>query len=556
MQAARPSRLDLLTALAISLTAMLAYLPALGSVPLLDWDELIYGEAAREMVESGNFLQVYVNYKPFWEKPPLFFWLQGLGFQVFGVNEAAARLPNVIFFGLTVGLIYLVGRFFRGQQFGWLWAGLLGTGLLPVFYSKYGIIDPVFNFFVILALLCLFTWDQGQDWRWAGGAALSLGLAVTTKGPSALVMVAAIVVLYKIWHIKPLPNILGFLLFGLATALLAGSWFIAETLTHGPWFVESFINYQRRIVSTDDGHPGPIFYHLLVFAVGCFPFAGFVPAGMATAVESELIRFKHLALIWFGVVLVLFSVFIQTKLPHYASLLYVPGSFFAALRLDALMRHRQRPHLWEMGWVLLTGLLLGAVPTFLSYLGQHLALVYQLVPSLTSDPLAVAYLSLPVDWPTWTYFSGGTLIVGTLVGCVLLIRKQLAWGIFTLGAGSLIGINLVWAIHIQRFSVYAQSIPIAIMKSLHDSPTELGFYGPLTFVPPFYARRQVHNPANNQQLQTLLNKLQGKPLQMLVRRPDIALIEQIATLKIVETREPFVLVLVAPTLGGNLNKGQ
>jgi len=546
MQAVRPSRLDLLTALAVSLTAMLAYLPALGSVPLLDWDELIYGEAAREMVESGNFLQVYVNYKPFWEKPPLFFWLQGMSFHFFGVNEAAARLPNVIFFGLTVGLIYLVGRFFRGQNFGWLWAGLLGTGLLPVFYSKYGIIDPVFNFFVILALLCLFSWDRGQDWRWAGGAALSLGLAVTTKGPSALVIVAAIVILYKIWHSKPLPNIWGILLFGLATALLAGSWFAAETLTHGSWFVESFVNYQRRIVSTDDGHPGPIFYHLVVFAVGCFPFASFVPAGMATTVESGLIRFKHLALVWFGVVLVMFSVFIQTKLPHYASLLYVPGSFFAALRLDALMRYRQRAHPLEIGFVLFTGLLLGMVPTSLSYLGQHLELVYQLFPALKSDPLAVAYLSLPVDWSTWTYLAGGTLITGTLVGSVLLIRKQLGWGLLTLGAGSLIGISLVWAIHIQRFSVYAQSIPIALMQGLRDSPSELGFYGPLTFLPPFYARRQVHNPANNQQLQTLLNGLQGKSLKMIVRRPDIPLVEEIATLDILETREPFLVVSVVP----------
>ncbi|WP_287127844.1 glycosyltransferase family 39 protein, partial [Candidatus Cyanaurora vandensis] len=154
------ARADFLTALALSLVAVLAYLPFLGSVPLLDWDELIYAEAAREMVESGNFLQVYVNYQPFWEKPPLYFWLQSVSFRWFGVSEGAARLPNVIFFGLTVGLVFLVGRQLKGRFFGLGWAALFGTAILPVFYSKYGIIDPIFNFFIILALLGLFIWDQ------------------------------------------------------------------------------------------------------------------------------------------------------------------------------------------------------------------------------------------------------------------------------------------------------------------------------------------------------------------------------------------------------------
>jgi len=48
------------------------FIPFLGRVHLFDWDEINFAEAGREMMVSGNYLQVQIDYKPFWEKPPLF----------------------------------------------------------------------------------------------------------------------------------------------------------------------------------------------------------------------------------------------------------------------------------------------------------------------------------------------------------------------------------------------------------------------------------------------------------------------------------------------------
>ena len=45
----------------------------LGNVHLFDWDEINFAESAREMIESGDYLRVQINYLPFWEKPPFFF---------------------------------------------------------------------------------------------------------------------------------------------------------------------------------------------------------------------------------------------------------------------------------------------------------------------------------------------------------------------------------------------------------------------------------------------------------------------------------------------------
>ncbi len=542
------SRTDFFTAIAVSFVSLLGYLPFLGKTPLLDWDELIYGEAAREMFESGNFLQVYVNYSPFWEKPPLYFWLQAFFFHVFGVNEGAARLPSALFFALTLGLVFLIGAQLKGRGFGFLWAGLMGTALLPVFYSKYGIIDPVFNFFIIAALFALYRWDsvrregKGSSWPWAAGAALAIGLAVTTKGPLALGLVFIIFAGYKVWHRKPFPHIGGLLLFVLSSALLASSWYLVETLVHGPWFIESFIRYQRRIASMDDGHPGPVYYHLLVFFVGCFPFSPFVIAGLQTKVSEALTRFKHFGLVWATVVLLIFSLVIQTKLPHYSSLLYVPGSFFAALRLESLIAKRKAPHWAELAAIALLGLLIAIPPLIFSYAGQHIAFVFQLFPALKDDPLAIAYINLPIPWPLWTYLTGGCFLLAAVLGTVLLALGRVRWGLLATGGLVLVGVNALWAAQVYRFSQYAQSIPIAMSREARNTPRAMAFYGPKTYVPPFYGQRQVHNPANEKELRRLLAQLGTEELVMIVRRVDLHWVEDVLQVRVLREEGPFLLV--------------
>ena len=91
------------------LLGALFFIPGLGSVHLFDWDEANFAEVSREMIESGNYSQVTVNYQPFYEKPPLYFWLQMLSMRVFGVNEFSARLVNALAGIATLVAVYLIG---------------------------------------------------------------------------------------------------------------------------------------------------------------------------------------------------------------------------------------------------------------------------------------------------------------------------------------------------------------------------------------------------------------------------------------------------------------
>ena len=100
----------ILPPLLIILTGIVLFFPFLGKVPLFDWDEINFAESAREMIRTGDYLTVKINYLPFWEKPPLFIWMQVLSMKLIGVSEFSARFPNAVGGIITLLVIYAVGK--------------------------------------------------------------------------------------------------------------------------------------------------------------------------------------------------------------------------------------------------------------------------------------------------------------------------------------------------------------------------------------------------------------------------------------------------------------
>lgn len=76
-------------------STLLIRLLSLGAYPLMDTTEARYGEMARLMIETQNWVTPQFDYGvPFWGKPPLFTWMSAGGIEAFGVNEFAVRLPH------------------------------------------------------------------------------------------------------------------------------------------------------------------------------------------------------------------------------------------------------------------------------------------------------------------------------------------------------------------------------------------------------------------------------------------------------------------------------
>lgn len=91
--------------------ALLLRLLSLATYPLMDTTEARYGEMARLMVETGNWLTPHFDYNiPFWGKPPLFTWMSAVGIELFGLNEFAVRAPHWLAGILTIALVCMVAK--------------------------------------------------------------------------------------------------------------------------------------------------------------------------------------------------------------------------------------------------------------------------------------------------------------------------------------------------------------------------------------------------------------------------------------------------------------
>ncbi|HXB45793.1 MAG TPA: glycosyltransferase family 39 protein, partial [Puia sp.] len=195
----------------IGLVAAVFFIPFLGRVHLFDWDEINFAECSREMIKMDDYSRVYINFKPFWEKPPMFFWMQSTAMKIFGVTEFAARFPNAICGLITLIVVFICGSKIYDKKFGVLWALAYGGSLFPNMYFKSGIIDPWFNLFTFLALyhFILYHWSRnGFDKEglkknslsyvvWSG---IFMGLAVLTKGQVSLMVFLLSLGVYFIYN--------------------------------------------------------------------------------------------------------------------------------------------------------------------------------------------------------------------------------------------------------------------------------------------------------------------------------------------------------------------
>ena len=76
--------------------AAIFLLPFLGMFPLTDPDEPVYGETAREMLAAADWLSPRI-YNDFWyDKPPLFYWLEMISYRLFGISDFTSRLPSAV----------------------------------------------------------------------------------------------------------------------------------------------------------------------------------------------------------------------------------------------------------------------------------------------------------------------------------------------------------------------------------------------------------------------------------------------------------------------------
>jgi len=506
--------------LLIGLIAAVVFIPFIGTCPLFDWDEVNFAECAREMIVSGNYSQVQLNFQPFWEKPPFFIWLQALSMKLFGINEFAARFPNAICSIASFISIFLIGKKFHSQKFGIIWCLLYAATLLPHFYFKSGIIDPWFNLFIFLAiyqsLVFLILKTKKNSWINALLAGLFLGLAVLTKGPAALVVVALTLLAYLIWskQIKLLLTF-SFILFVITTLLVSGSWFLVEWLKGNQQIIVEFIEYQIRLFQTGDaGHEGPFYYHAVVLLFGCFPASIIFIASYNKhqQLNDHQKHFRQVFICLFWVVLILFSI-VKTKIIHYSSLCYFPLTFIATIGLvvdfKSLKIHTVVKVLYWVIAVVLSLLVL-AIGLFELFKDSIIK------SGIIKDEFAALNLSAEGSWVGFEYLLGALLIASSYYIYHALSSHEEK----TLHKGLIIGqvfIILTIASVVPKIELYTQHAAIEFYKEKANEHCYIETHGFKSYAYLFYSNRKPSDYTNPDQIEYIKNQLDVMEAQGLSR---------------------------------------
>jgi len=488
----------------IALIGAILFIPFLWSTHLFDWDEINFAECSREMLKMHDYTRIYVDFKPFWEKPPMFFWMQSVSMKIFGINEFAARFPNAICGIATLVVIFLCGSKIYNKKFGLLWSLAYLGSIFPNMYFKSGIIDPWYNLFTFLSLFffILYHWKRNgfdkeglrkKPVTYAVYAGIFMGLAILTKGQVALMVFLLVLGVYIIYnHFKLFFSWPHAILFLAVTLLVTFSWYGYETIKNGPWFITEFLKYQYRLFTTHDaGQKGFFGYHYVVILIGCFPASIFaIPSFFKTSGSTRYDRdFKRWMIILFWVVTILFTI-VQSRIIHYSSLAWFPVTFLAAY---TFYKWEQKEMSYKKYTGIITAVIGGIIALALLAVPFFALNIRRFIPYV-KDKFAQANMQADVYWSGWESSIGLFLIIMIIIGMWRLKRNEFQKAARTFFGGTAIFIFLVSAIIVPRIERYSQGADIDFLKQRKGEDCYVATLGYKSYAQFFYT--QEEKPVN------------------------------------------------------------
>lgn len=285
-------------------------------------DEPRFALAAKQMVQSGDWLFPHRGTQLYADKPPLFMWMQAAGFEVLRSWRIAFLLPSLLAGLLTLALTYDLGRRLWNPRTGLFAAGALLSVLQFVYQVKRAQIDPL-----VMAEITMANWAllihllRGPNWRlyWLG--CFVAGIGVITKGVGFLALLMMIP--YALarawdWDVSKTERAAWRWLGGALAFLGAiALWVVPMLLAVHARGTPEYTAYVRDILLHQTAeryaehwsHPKPLWYFLPVLLLGWFPISLAYPALAVRWRQAWLERDPRiwLPLGWAALVLMFFS---------------------------------------------------------------------------------------------------------------------------------------------------------------------------------------------------------------------------------------------------------
>ena len=352
-------RFSLFRSALCGVAAYVLLLAGLNSIGLVGPDEPRYADVARGMYTSGDYITPRLFGEPWFEKPPLYYWLAAASFHL-GISEFSARFPSALCALMFLGLWYWFVQRNYGERAAQWSCLILATSLGWIGFARAAAMDMLFSTTLSAALAFFLTWWFGEpatksSWSanhpdadeprrpaWALYAFyVALALATLAKGPLAVAL-AGLVVVACLVHRRDWKSIPRMLLTPAVAvyATIALPWYVLCYARNGWPFIEEFFirhNLQRFTSGEVIGHPQPTWFYIPVLPAAIFPWsplllialAAFAAGGWRKAFASP----KTSALLyWVALPFIFFSIS-ANKLPGYLLPLLPPLSLLLALTI-------------------------------------------------------------------------------------------------------------------------------------------------------------------------------------------------------------------------------
>lgn len=302
------------------------YLPGIATLPVTDRDEARFAQATKQMVETGNYIDIRFQEEPRYKKPIGIYWLQSVSVQALSPDDLtqiwAYRVPSLLGIILGVLLTWWTARPIFGRENALLAAGLVAAAVTLSLESRIAKSDAVL-FATIMAMqgaLARLYLVPGTGKRIAALFWVAIGAGILIKGPVAPALAVLTIGTIAIFD-RDRAWLKGFHpLWGVPLMLaITLPWFIAIGVTSN-WefyrlaFGEDFLG---KLQGGKEKHWGPPGFYFVVFWLFFWPASLIAPGGAALWLWRNRTDRKALFLLAWVVPFWIALELTPTKLPHY-----------------------------------------------------------------------------------------------------------------------------------------------------------------------------------------------------------------------------------------------
>ncbi|GGD06675.1 ArnT family glycosyltransferase [Aquisalinus flavus] len=367
---------------ALIIIALISTLPGFTTLPPIDRDESRYSQAARQMMETGDYIDIRFQDQNRYVKPVGIYWLQVVTATPLGGEDApiwAHRLPSLFATIFVVGLTAWFGTRLGGAGVGLAAGILLAISMSASVDARMAKTDAVLMAATAVSMVALYfivVRERAETLAFRGAplafwAATGVGLLV--KGPIILIVSVPALIVLALWRrdlsfIKRLHVLPGIAVM-LAVFL---PWFVAIMIeTQGEFWQDSIGHaLMGKVAKGDDSHGAPPGYHTLLSFVTFWPGILLIALGAVAAWQRRSEPAVQFIVAWLLPFWIIYEL-VATKLPHYTLPVFPALALIAAFGLrDGVELARSRgvriAHWIIVALFALVSILIGFLPFLLA----------------------------------------------------------------------------------------------------------------------------------------------------------------------------------------------